>query len=294
MTTQQLESFVQVAETLSFAQAARLLSITQSGVSRQVHSLEEELNTKLFYRTTRTVALTSEGIMFLEHAKRVLEQLRTARAKLQYHTNTQIQSLTIGCENETDLELFSGTLRTCGEQIMALHPTLNILPYRSLINLFFQGEMDLLFGFQENLPIREEISYEPLGKIPLCCALRRNHPLASQKEIEEEALFSQQLILCTAYTFPKKAWEIQSRIAQHISPEKILTCDNQGGIQTLIRAGYGCSILPQSVRPDPELAYVPLSGAPSLPYGIAFRKDSSNAVLKQFVDTAVNMRKPLP
>lgn len=289
MNTQQLESFVQVAETLSFAQAAQLLNITQSAVSRQIHSLEEELDTKLFYRTTRTVVLTSEGIMFLEHAKRVLEQLRAAAAKLRHHTNARIQPLTIGSESETDLDLLGGTLLACREQIMAFHPVLKILPYSSLLNQFFQGEIDLLFGLQENLPIRQEMAYTALGELPLCCALPASHPLAARACIDEADLFSQQLILCTAYTFPKKALEIQTRIAQHISPERILTCDHPSGIRTLIRTGYGCAILPRAIRRDPELAFVPLSGTPPLSYGIAYHKNSSNGVLRNFVDTAVNL-----
>lgn len=176
MNTQQLESFAKVAETLSFAQAAQLLNITQSAVSRQVHGLEEELNTKLFYRTTRTVALTSEGIMFLEHAKRVLEQLQAAEAKLRHHTNARIQSLTIGCENESDLELFSGTLRACREQIMAFRPVLKIFPYRTLFNLFAQGEVDVLFGLQENLPVHRELSYAALGESRSAVPFRKTTP----------------------------------------------------------------------------------------------------------------------
>lgn len=58
MNTQQLESFVQVAENLNFARAAEVLNITQSAVSRQINSLEDELGTKLFHRSTRTVSLT--------------------------------------------------------------------------------------------------------------------------------------------------------------------------------------------------------------------------------------------
>ncbi len=65
MNTQQLETFVQVAEHLNFARAAESLNITQSAVSRQIHSLEDELGIKLLHRTTRTVILTPEGPAFL-------------------------------------------------------------------------------------------------------------------------------------------------------------------------------------------------------------------------------------
>ena len=72
MNTDQLKSFIQVSENLNFARAAEILNITQSAVSRQIHSLEEELGTKLLHRTTRTVTLTPAGISFLEDAKNVI------------------------------------------------------------------------------------------------------------------------------------------------------------------------------------------------------------------------------
>ena len=58
MNTFQLSCFLAVAETLSFARAAEQLNITQPAVTHQIHSLETELNVKLFVRTTRTVNLT--------------------------------------------------------------------------------------------------------------------------------------------------------------------------------------------------------------------------------------------
>ena len=61
MNTVQLECFLAVADNLSFARAAEQLHITQPAVTHQISSLENELNVKLFRRTTRTVALTNDG-----------------------------------------------------------------------------------------------------------------------------------------------------------------------------------------------------------------------------------------
>ena len=288
MNTQQLESFLQVAETLSFARAAHALSITQSAVSRQVRALEEELGVRLFYRTTRTVALTAEGILFLEHARQILEQLRLAEAKIRHQGSVRGQPLAIGCESGAELELLCGTLRACREQIMALRPALRVLPRRFLLNLFFQEEADLLFGFRENLPAREGVTFTPLGEVPLCCVVPRGHPLAEREAVEEGELSSQRLILCAGGAVPPQAAELQGRLARGISPEKLLTCEGQEGVRTLVRAGYGCAILPGTVRRDPEAAYVPLAGMPPLIYGAVCRADGAGAVTWNFLDAAKN------
>ena len=83
MNTFQLTCFLTVAETLSFAKAARLLNVTQPAVTHQIHSLEEELNTQLFKRTTRSVEITQEGLIFLNDAKNVLNIITLAKKRFE-------------------------------------------------------------------------------------------------------------------------------------------------------------------------------------------------------------------
>ena len=72
MNSTQLECFMQVAENLNFARAAEALHITQPSVTHQIHTLETELNVKLFHRTTRSVSLTQAGLSFFTDAKNIL------------------------------------------------------------------------------------------------------------------------------------------------------------------------------------------------------------------------------
>ncbi|AYD00615.1 LysR family transcriptional regulator [Neorhizobium sp. NCHU2750] len=73
-------AFVTVAEKLSFAEAASVLNQTPSTVSRKVLKLEESLGTRLFNRTTRTVALTEAGRIYHGHCRGVLDDLTQADA----------------------------------------------------------------------------------------------------------------------------------------------------------------------------------------------------------------------
>ena len=73
-----ISEFVQVAEAESFTRAAKRLGISTAQVSRQVAALEQRLNIKLFYRTTRRVSLTEEGRIFYQHARSVLDGLDAA------------------------------------------------------------------------------------------------------------------------------------------------------------------------------------------------------------------------
>ncbi|PKO58947.1 MAG: LysR family transcriptional regulator [Betaproteobacteria bacterium HGW-Betaproteobacteria-19] len=66
-----VDAFVAVAESGHFASAAERLGISTSHVSRLVARLEERLQTRLFYRSTRRVTLTETGQTFLLHCRRL-------------------------------------------------------------------------------------------------------------------------------------------------------------------------------------------------------------------------------
>jgi DNA-binding transcriptional LysR family regulator len=77
-----LAIFVKVAERRSFAQAARDLGMTQSGVSNAISRLEDQLGVRLLARTTRRVNLTEDGAAFFERCKRILADLEEAEMLL--------------------------------------------------------------------------------------------------------------------------------------------------------------------------------------------------------------------
>jgi LysR family transcriptional regulator, regulator for bpeEF and oprC len=77
-----LSVFSAVAETRSFAAAARRLGASTSGISKSINRLEDQLGTRLFTRTTRRVALTTEGERFYARCRDILEALAEAKAEL--------------------------------------------------------------------------------------------------------------------------------------------------------------------------------------------------------------------
>ena len=288
MNTDQLKSFIQVAENLNFARAAEILKITQSAVSRQIHSLEDELGTKLLHRTTRTVTLTPAGISFLEDAKNVMGRLKVAEQKIQRHQSTNIQVLIIGCQNEANLDLLCKVLKSCKQQIPELYPFLKVIPHRSILNLFYQDELDLLFGFQEDIPIKNDTIYKELFQIPLCCIVPASHPWAERPELAKEELYLENIVVCNSYAIPARVAEMQNQISQHILPESTYMCENLQVLLTLVRAGYGCSVLPLMNFVNTDIRGIPLKDGEPLSYGIFFKKSSQSPLLKKFISIVTN------
>ncbi|GAA0548930.1 hypothetical protein GCM10010172_33610 [Paractinoplanes ferrugineus] len=82
MELRQLRYFEAVARLGSFTRAAEQLHVAQSAVSAQVRALESTLKVELLTRTTRRVALTEAGELFLARCRRVLDELDSARDDL--------------------------------------------------------------------------------------------------------------------------------------------------------------------------------------------------------------------
>ena len=81
MNLKQLEAFAGVAETKSFSLTAKQLFLTQPTVSAHIASLEKELNTCLFIRSTKGVALSDDGKELYAYAEQMLELEKQIRER---------------------------------------------------------------------------------------------------------------------------------------------------------------------------------------------------------------------
>src|SRR2546422_11228275 len=77
-----LKVFHAAAEAGSFTHAGEQLGLSQSAVSRQVSSPEQELGVALFHRHARGLILTEQGELLHHTAHHVFMKLEAARAKL--------------------------------------------------------------------------------------------------------------------------------------------------------------------------------------------------------------------
>lgn len=75
---QGISEFVAVAEQRSFTEAAGQLDCSVAQVSRNVAALEQRLGLKLLFRSTRSVTLTKEGELYLQHCRHLVHSLGEA------------------------------------------------------------------------------------------------------------------------------------------------------------------------------------------------------------------------
>jgi DNA-binding transcriptional LysR family regulator len=78
MELRHLRYFVAIGEEENYRRAAQRLNVAQTALSTQIQDLEAELGFKLFDRLPRGVKLSAAGRLFLEDARRILQQVSEA------------------------------------------------------------------------------------------------------------------------------------------------------------------------------------------------------------------------
>ncbi|NLR98059.1 LysR family transcriptional regulator [Rhizobium sp. P38BS-XIX] len=112
--------FVVAGEHLSFTKAAAELHLTQSAVSRQVQSLEEQLGFPLFERFTRRLALTPQGQILLSHWRIAFLEIEKGVREASTHTDRSIMTVAM----PPTFSVRWGT--TCIIEFQKLHPATEI------------------------------------------------------------------------------------------------------------------------------------------------------------------------
>ena len=78
----EMEVFAAIADAGSFAKAAEKTRLSRPAVTRLIAELEARVGTRLIQRTTRSMRLTEAGLRYLDHARRVLQEVEAAERDL--------------------------------------------------------------------------------------------------------------------------------------------------------------------------------------------------------------------
>lgn len=96
ITIEQIQYFLAVKQFNSFSNAANELCISQSSLSKQIKSLENELDTLLFERTSRSTKLTPAGEDFFIYAQKFLDDYNNIFIEMKKHSLSNKNTLNIG------------------------------------------------------------------------------------------------------------------------------------------------------------------------------------------------------
>ena len=283
MNTTQLECFMAVSNFLNFSRAAESLRLTQPAVSHQISALEDELGVRLFRRTSKSVRLTQQGYLFTQYAGEMLKLTRTARIRLQESRLTQPKPLGIGCRSVFELNLIQRALGLLRQEEDNLLPILRLIPFDSLENQLIDGEIQLMFCFQESAP--RKAAYQELMQCPVACMCAPDHPLAAHDQLTMQQLKEGgRVATFRPSVYPHSLFHIQNQLISGLMPDQLLFCDNLEVLTALVTAGFGFAVVADAPQiRAANLRYIPLPEFAPVSFGAAYLQGEQNPVLRRFL-----------
>lgn len=280
MNTIQLECFVAVSEHLNFSRASEELKITQPAISHQIQTLEEELGVKLFIRTSKSVSLTEEGLMFLPDAQLILKTALSAKERLGRHEH--FIPFEIGCHNHVEMSLLPPVIRQLSLEFPLLRPSIRTVPFPSLLGQIENKQVHTAFGTKEGQK-KTSLYFRELCSAPVACICSPEHPLAQYETLTKKQL-SGSLIVCSPRQIPNSIFTVQNSILVKLPPEQRYFTETVESAFTLARARIGYTLYPDIFPArEPGLRYIPVTDLPALSFGVYYRYDDDHPVLKRFL-----------
>src|SRR5258708_5983335 len=183
MELRHLRYFVAVGEEQHYGRAAPRLRVAQPALSRQIQDLEEEIGFKLFDRLRRGVKISSAGKLFLEDARRILQEVNEATARAQRVARGQSGTLRVGF---TENASWHGVVPDSFRQFRKRQPDaeLQLNPLSSLeqLDAIRAGRLDARFVF--NMPKTDrELDQTQVEWHNLVLATPIGHPLTKIKKL---------------------------------------------------------------------------------------------------------------
>lgn len=300
MELKDLETFLLIVKTGSFTEAAKILYLTQPGISRRVRQLETELNGKLFEKVGNKILLTPMGQELVPHAEEVMQSV-TNLVRTFERRQGLFSQVTIALSSTLAGTSFSARYKKLPEAFPHVeHFELRILNDDDLSRSVLKGESDIgVRFFHDESP---NIVYHPLREDPfvLVCAANSQWFTSSglADEGESEALVTTaEGTIISRKRLNETPWLTLTNLSYYFDPitqvnqitkdllERLelaplqkIECYGWGVTKNLVQQDHGIALLPYSKVVEEvargELAVLKLPVQPVIPvYGIHRKHD---------------------
>ena len=250
MDIRNLQSFITVAQCLSFTEAAKRIYIGQSALSKQIADLESELGVELFIRHHRSLELTPAGKTLLKEGTGLMAKITDIVEKTRQAQRGIRGSLKIGCFGFENAFLPYSLKKFC-----ALYPQISVdirvLTLKMIESSIESGELDLGFTLIMGSDIKtNRFSQRLIHRTPMCFLLPGDHPYAGATSLDISALAADSFIVLSDSETPDGFnWFMNLCTAKGFTPCIGNKTTRMESVYWYVEAGVGISFMPK----DPSL-----------------------------------------
>lgn len=259
----QLEYFLMAAREKNFTSAAKKLYVSQPALSKQIALLEEQLQTKLFYREHRQVRLTYPGEILFEELTQVSQALQHAVDRVREESARCYGQLSIGCLETISTQGFLLSLMQQWQDAYPNQPlTTSRHSFRNLVDLLEEGRLDFIFTLSFEQAYLEQIGFvcHPVERREAGIVCAHNFKYIAQLRSGEYSLKGATMLTIhpdISYGGRNRAVEDCHRLG--IEFGHMVECPNIASLLSMLLTGRGFATLDRSIlsRADGPLEFFP-------------------------------------
>jgi DNA-binding transcriptional LysR family regulator len=268
-----------VASEGSIAAAGRALRYTRSAVSQQLTALENEAGTALVNRAGNRVTLTPSGRNLVEHAERILAELRAAEAMLSSDAEGITGLLRVGVPFREGPRIMSRALTEVRRRFPEMEIRLAAITDDAGAQAVRRDQLDMVIVSRYGAAhprtasgLREWV----LGQDPLRLCVPADHPLASAQSCAMAQLRNESWIMCPDSRLGQLTMSLCTTAG--FEPKLAATVDDMGTAIGLVGIGWGITIAPELTPAGTEakLARLPIDGLDTVRHSVVIVRDGEH------------------
>ena len=239
-TLQQLRILKAVATEKNFTKAAAVLYLSQPSLSKQIKTLEKNLDTLLINRERNKISLTESGKVLLQYSERILALCEESCRALIDLKNGDRGNLTVGASQTIGTYLMPRILALFAQNYPQIDLKVQVNSTRIIAKNIINREIDIaVVGGEISDDLKKNLTIQPFVYDELSLIISKSHPFAKKKKINKEDLYCLDFITLNSNSTIKKFIDnilIQNQIETK-QLKTILQLNSIEGIKTAVSLG---------------------------------------------------------
>jgi DNA-binding transcriptional LysR family regulator len=254
-----LYAFLAVAEKLHFRAAAEELFLSQPALSRRIEKLEGATGVRLLDRSSRRVALTESGRLFLQHARSIVEELEAAVHGASDSVRQRASLVTVACVPSVVHNVLPNLLKTFSLEFPRTRVHIIDESGEEVLRSVVSAVAD--FGINFTGAQEADIDFTPIYGERYVLAARRDHRLAQRKSLAWKDLVDETFISVSARSSNRVLLD-HALAKLSARPTVTYEVNHVTGALSMVAAGLGVAAVPalaMSREEHPSLVSIPLT-----------------------------------
>jgi DNA-binding transcriptional LysR family regulator len=248
-TLQQLRILKAVATEKNFTKAAELLYLSQPSLSKQIKTLEKNLDILLINRENNKISLTENGKVFLQYSERILALCEESCRVLTDLKNGERGNLTVGASQTIGTYLMPRILALFAQNYPQIDLKVQVNSTRIIAKNVVNREIDIaVVGGEIPDELKNNLTLEHFVEDEFSLIIPKSHPFATKKKITKEDLYHLNFITLNANSTIRKFIDnilIQNQIKTK-QLKIIMQLNSIEAIKTAVSLGLGAAFVSSS------------------------------------------------